>query len=55
MTLADLATHSRRAKVAVLLSDYTPEYRAAAHARGAFACIDKQHLEEHLAWAIGGV
>jgi len=40
------------AKIAVLLSDYTPEYRAAARVHGASYCIGKDHLEEHLAWII---
>lgn len=51
-TLGDLVGRFPQVKVAVLLSDYTREYQAAALARGAFACIDKQHLEEHLAWTI---
>lgn len=50
--LAGLAARFEGVKLAVLLSDYTEAYRAAVHARGAFACIDKEHLEEHLAWAI---
>lgn len=50
--LAGLAARFAGVKLAVLLSDYTEAYRAAVHARGAFACIDKEHLEEHLAWAI---
>jgi len=51
--LGCLAGQFRGVKLAVLLSEYTEAYRAAVQARGAFACIDKEHLEEHLAWAIG--
>ena len=50
--LRQLARHLPHARIAVLLSDYTPEYRAAARVHGAFYCIGKDHLEEHLAWII---
>ena len=39
-------------KIAVLLPDYTPEYRSAARTHGALYCVGKDHLEEHLAWVI---
>lgn len=50
--LRQVARHLPNAKIAVLLSDYTPEYRAAARVHGASYCISKDHLEEHLAWII---
>ena len=36
-------------KVAVLLSDFTPENQSAVHANGASFCVSKDHLEENLA------
>lgn len=42
-------------KVAVLLSDYTSEYRSAVHAHGGSFSVAKDHLEEHLAWIISSL
>lgn len=50
--LGRLASAFPSTRVVALLSDYSDEYRSSAHAHGAFACVAKEHLEEHLAWAV---
>ena len=51
-TLGRLAGAFPATRMVALLSEYSDEYRSSAHAHGAFACVAKEHLEEHLAWAV---
>lgn len=50
--LRSLASDFPQTRAVALLSYYSDEYRALAHASGAFACVAKEHLEEHLAWVL---
>ncbi len=42
------------ARVVILLSDYSPDYRAAVQSQGGYLCAAKDRIEEELAWIIGG-